>query len=297
MDWRGIHVFRAIDDSSLRHLGGWVGGHFKTFAQMAPLFLAGSARRRKLLRCLLATSTLFKLIYRKPRKLRCERYVQLVSETVDQLLICTRDACSLAFSKYKIHLLLHVPQHLHLFASLPDVSTEVEESMNGTFRTLYAASSGRKKVESLFLAKKMTERDSYTHFRSGGYVPDEETGLLFHISSDIQALLASRTIESGKKSSSSSNPSHSVTVGDYVYGNVNGHSIYGLCAKLQNNLATLVPYCLVQVLNGFLLDELGNLSLTKQGDAKDLEELRLTIAVETLTVLHVYKAPDSILAS
>ena len=269
-------MYRDLDEMSLRHIGGWVGGHFKTFAQIAPLFLAGSGRRKNLLRCLLSTATLFKLVYRRPN-LPFDVYVKLVAETVDQLLYCAQSACSLVFQKYKIHLLLHLPQHLRLFTSLPDVSTEVEESLNGQFRKLYGVCSGRKKVESSYIARRIAERESYLHFSSGGYIPDEDTGLLRVIPPPLRSNLAA-DLKSLPKSESQ--PSHAVNSGDFIFGKLDGVYLYGKCVKLKNNVATITSYELVQVEHGFLLDELGNLSLTKK-----VPLTTITISKNNITVL------------
>lgn len=211
MSWRGITVVRKIDDKDLRHCGSWVGGHFRTFAQIAPLILLGGVTRKNLHRCLLAGCTLFKLVYRRPTQLCLDDYVALLHQSVDEFLLTAKYACSLIFKKYKIHLLLHLPDHARRYTSLPDVSTEVEESMNALFRGLYKASSGRKDIESNYIALEMAFRDDYNHYLQGGYVPDPDNGYLKLPSSSPYF-----GISDSEESKESNN--HSVPViGDYVY--------------------------------------------------------------------------------
>ncbi len=301
LNWRGIHVYRPLDASSIRHIGGWVGGHFKTFAQIAPLFLAGSGKRQGFLHCLLAACTLFKLVYRRPLQLPFSTYTNLVGEAVDQFLVLAQENCSLAYAKYKIHLLLHLPQHLHLFSSLPDVSTEVEESMNGIFRKLYGASSGRKKTESHFMAKKMAERDNFSHFRTGGYIPDKDTGLLRRIPSHLHELF--NFINPVDEQKPSSSPSHPAAREDFVFWRCGTDRCYGrVLAMHPNSRAAVEVYVLTRLAPStdrqrldtsrcrLFHDELGNLLLSKRSPA-----LTTIVEQKNLTVIHVYHFPTAAL--
>tara|TARA_R110002050_G_C8952943_1_gene513549 strand:+ start:2047 stop:4593 length:2547 start_codon:yes stop_codon:yes gene_type:complete len=291
MDWRGVRILRTLDSSSLRHIGGWVGGHFKTFAQIAPLFLAGSGRRQGLLRCLLATCTLFKLLYRRPLQLTFETYKRLVSEAVDQFLVCVKDSCTLAFSKYKIHLLLHLPDHLELFSSLPDVCSEVEESMNGIFRTYYASGSGRKKTESLYLSTKLAQRDSYLHYLSGGYVPDEESGLLRKIPVDLQKDILNKQTQTDILKSANGRPSHpNPVIGDFVFWETDAGRYHGLVTRVAQEYARITLYEFARSQEGFLIDELGNLALSKSRPS-----LSKAVQKRYLVVLNVYQSSISLL--
>ena len=218
--------------------GSWVGGHFKTFSQIAPLILSGGVQRKKFHQCLVSGCTIFKLVYRRPMQLSLEEYVRLLQESIDEFLLSAMYSCSLMFEKYKMHLLLLLPDHAHRYESLPVVSTEVEESMNSIFRSLYISGCGRRDTESNYMANEMSFKDDYQHFLHGGFIPDPITGFLMSRNqTSHDAVADAQFLETGRNKDIVL-----PVIGDYVYCLSQIRGWHGRVCEIMSRTAKISVY-------------------------------------------------------